>query len=151
MISLEAREAALIAAANERLSREEAGLIRAVLDTTKASRRTRNTFAHHLWGSLSGRADCVILVDPKILIRYTAKIREWDAKGTRPELDRSQVIVWRQSDLDLAADAARIAHDRIVQLSFTFDHPAAEHRRQSLLANDQIARRYSIRLSETAP
>jgi hypothetical protein len=149
MISSEARLAALFAAAKERLTPEDASLIMAVMDTTKASRNTRNAFAHHLWGSLNGRPDCVILAKPKTLIKYSAKMSEWRGDGPRVELDRSEVMVWQQADFDAEVESARIAHDRVVQLSFTFDHPAAERRRQSLLADPHVARRYEIRRNET--
>lgn len=66
-------------------------------------------------------------------------------------LDRSEIMVWQQPDFDREVEAAKVAHDRVVQLSFTFKHHAADRRRASLLADPQIQRRYNHRLAENTP
>lgn len=162
MVSGEARQAALFAAAKERLTPEQAGLIMAVIDSTKASRKARNAFAHHIWGSLNTRPDCVILVHPKTLAKNSAELAEWGLRYPEgiqfpppndaamppapPQLERSEVMVWQQPDFDKEVEAAQIAHNRVVQLSFTFDHPAADRRRRALLADPHIERRYNHHL-----
>lgn len=82
---------------------------------------------------------------------YNARIGEWQRNGARPEIDRSEISVWTQTDFDAEVDAAALAHDRAVQLLFTFDHPAADQRRRALLADPQIERRYNHRLAENTP
>lgn len=164
MVSGEARQAALFAAAKEKRTPEEASLIMAVVDSTKASRKARNAFAHHIWGSLNTRPDCVVLMHPKALAKNSAQWAEWSLRhpegvtfplpdGTPmpefpPALDRSEIMVWRQPDFDTEVQSAVVAHDRIVQLLFSLDHPVADHRRQALLADPQIERRYNLRLAE---
>lgn len=151
MISTEARQAALFSAAKEKLTPEQASLIMAVIDTFKTSKNTRNAFAHHLWGSLNTRPDCVVLAHPKTIARYTAQMTAWSGNGPVPDFDRSEFMVWRQPDFDEAVAAARTAHGRAVELSFTFDHGAADRHRGPLLADPQIQHRYNVRLAENAP
>ena len=167
MISGEARQAALFAAAKERLTPEQSSLIMAVIDTTKTSRNARNAFAHHIWGSINSRPDCVILVHPKTMAKHSAQWAEWSLQHPNgvtfplpdgipmpqfpPPLARSEIMVWRQRDFDTELKAAQRAHDHVVQLLFTFDHPAADQRRAALLADPQIERRYNLRLAENAP
>ena len=149
MISGEARKGALFAAAKVQLSAEQAALVMAVVESTKVSRKTRNEFAHHLWGSLNSRPDCVVLAHPKDLAAYTAKMVALSGtRKERPELDRSQIMVWRQPCFDEAVAAAKTAHQRTVELSFIFDHPAEDRMRQDLLQHPQIARLYAHHLQE---
>jgi hypothetical protein len=153
VISVEAKQAGLFAAAKEHLSPERSSLLMAVVDVSKSSRDTRNAFAHHLWGSLNTRNNCVLLVHPKVIAKFTAESLAWasaGAQGPRPELNRSQVMVWNKQDFKDAAAAAAAAHDRIVRVSFTLEHPAERRMRQSLLADPQIARRYKLRLRENS-
>lgn len=151
MISGEARKTALIAAVNEKLTPEEASLITAVIESNTPSRKTRNMFAYNLWGSLNTRPDCVVLVSPKTLAKTNAAMTTWQGQGPTPELERSEIMVWRQPDFDTALTPARTAHDRVVQLSFMFDHPAADRRRSGLLVDRQIARLYEYYLRENTP
>lgn len=157
MISGDARRAALAAAAKAKLTAEESSLILAVFDATKASRETRNDFAHHLWGILQDRPDCALLMNPKTLARFNAELAAWTDRTGNPEadpvptFDRSEIMVWRQKDFDTALEAARKAHTQTVELLFTFEHPAAGRRRPALLADPQIARLYEHHLRENTP
>ena len=159
MISGDARRAALCAAAKAKLPPEESSLILAVIETTKSSRETRNDFAHHLWGVLETRPDCALLMNPKTLARFNAELAAWGERAGRtdpardpaPTFDRSEIMVWRQKDFDAALTAARKAHRQTVELLFTFEHPAADQRRPSLLADPQIARLYEHHLRESSP
>lgn len=128
-ISADARKSAMIAAVQEKLTLEEASLILSVIEASKPSRDLRNEFAHHVWGSLNTRSDCVLLVNPRTLAKFNAAMTAWRGEGPRPELDRSKVIVWRQKDFDTALKDAHLAHMRTYQLLFTFDHVAADQRR----------------------
>ena len=87
MVSGEAKRDAVLAAARTSLAPEQASLIAAVIESTKPSRKTRNDFAHHLWGALHGRDDCVILVHPKTLAKYTAKMFSWAQRPNDPRPD----------------------------------------------------------------
>jgi hypothetical protein len=165
VVSGEARQAALFAAAKERLTPEQSSLVMGVIDTFKASRATRNSFAHHLWGSIPRRPDCVVLVHPKTFAKATAGFTEWSLKypsgitfpadnppDPPPQLDKSEVMVWQQKDFDHEVMAARVAYDRIVMLGFTVhDSPSADPMRRALLADPQIERRYKLRLLENSP
>lgn len=150
--SIEARRAALFAAAESALSVEDYSLIQAVVESCKTSRDDRNTFAHHLWGNLSDRDDCVILVNPKYAARYFSSVLESVTDRRRrqiPDLDRSKVMVWRLSDFQEAKQRAGLCHDRTMQLPFAIEsHPAAVRRRPALLEDQQIARLYSRYLQQ---
>ena len=65
IISGEARKAALYAAASASLPVEDAALVRADVDFCEASCKQRNAFAHHLWDSVNGRPDLVVIMSPK--------------------------------------------------------------------------------------
>lgn len=152
--SPEIRKAALLSAALSALPKDEYCLINAVIESCRASRNQRNSFVHYLWGEITGRRDCVLLMSPKVAAQHFASVMQSvqsPGLSAVPEIDKSKIMVWNLNDFRAAEDLARVCHDRTVQLSFVINqHPAADHRRQSLLADPQIARLHNLCLCENS-
>ena len=148
------RKAALLSAALSALPKDEYCLIKAVIDSCKASRDQRNDFVHHLWGEITGRRDCVLLMSPKVAAHHFASVMQAvqsPGLSAIPEIDKSKIMVWNLNDFRAAEELARECYDRTGQLSFVINqHPAADHRRQSLLADPQIARLHNLCLCENS-
>ncbi len=155
VLSTKIREAALLAAASSALPKDEFCLIKAVIKSCRASKDERNYFVHYLWGEITGHRDCVLLIDQKIAAHHFASVMQSvqsPGLSAIPEIDKSKIMVWNLNDFRTAEERARVCHDRTVQLSFVINqHPAADHRRQSLLEDPQIARLHNLCLCENSP
>jgi len=143
LTSAEAKKRAILAAAKAACSHDEYALIRATLERFTASRNHRNDFAHHLWGRLNTRDDCVILADPKVVAAYTAATTSWirNRTGTRPDIDRNQVMVWTLRDFEIALEDAREAHGSITRLPLSIGRPPSQNPMQAQLLTDPKIRR----------
>ena len=158
LTSAEAKRAVLLAAANSS-SPDDYPLVQAVFSYVRASRKTRNAFAHHVWLTSPDLPCAMILADPKVLtdpairIRGMAKRGELQPKTTHigkavriempqmPVPDRSKMIVYKEKDLADAAQWAEVCLEAHIRLSkaCSRSYPDAEAR-QTLLNEPQIAR-----------
>lgn len=124
IVSAEARAAAIANAAQAVMSDEDFAMFLKIRDTTKASRKKRNEFAHHIWISSDDLPDALLLVDPKNIASVNAKKKHSDhellnilmyspSKVTVEDLtkglsiDRALVGVYRMGDLEFEVDAAK--------------------------------------------
>jgi hypothetical protein len=109
----EARRAALMAAAEARLSPDEIDLFRAVASVARQTSKRCNEFAHHMWGHSPDLPDALLLVDPIHFIELgvSAAIMprlypEHRLNIDASKLDRSNVQVYRQSDIDESVESS---------------------------------------------
>ena len=65
-----ARREAYLAAAQEALSTEDFNIVRAVMIVIGPSRKRRNMFVHHIWGSAPELPDAILLAPPPVVTRY---------------------------------------------------------------------------------
>ncbi len=127
LASAEARRDALLAAANERLSKDDYNLFRAVLRVVRPSRQRRNDFVHHLWGTSAELPDAMLLAEPKVVIQQPLTRLAIDTRNAiagKPrslnilEVDKAQVFVYREKDLVEDGDIADQAWGYIFDLYF---------------------------------
>jgi hypothetical protein len=121
--SSEAKRDMLYAAADNSLSADAAALIKATVDSCKASRRERNSMAHDIWGRLNTAAAQPICVAAKDFAAHEATSHRI-ATGPSPhnlvQLDRSKIMVWSQQDFIEAANRRPVASkNRTAALSST--------------------------------
>jgi hypothetical protein len=121
LTSSDAKSAALLAAMTAVLDPADVATFVKVREATKASRKRRNEFAHHIWMCSEDLPDALLIIDPKYLSSFSAKrqlaiddLRRLMAKQRVksdevdiPEIDRSKIGVYRDKDLD---DEVRDAH-----------------------------------------
>jgi hypothetical protein len=154
LTSSEARYAAIRAAAESALNDDDWRLFQAVDRAIKPSRKRRNEYAHHVWGISPTIPDALLLVNPRYLAKFNAELdasllkraRQPDLKAplTHPELDFSQIFVYRKRDLERDAKAAIEASNLVLLLRFSITgarllpHPAADRTRLALLSRPAI-------------
>lgn len=112
------QKAALAAAAKEGLPEWQFLLLQAINKITAPARDQRNEFAHHVWGICSTLEDALLLTEAKTVVAYNVAMRQVvnrleDGRGViapKP-IDRSKVMVYRESDIAAAVEGAqRAAH-----------------------------------------
>ena len=101
----ESRRAALEGAAKSALSEADFLLFKAVEKVLAPARRIRNDFAHHIWGASKAVPKALLLIDPKCLRQH--EVENVVGPGWPPQVDRSQVMVWREPDLNEARETIR--------------------------------------------
>ena len=153
LTGVEARRAAISAAAQSTLSADDFNLFTAVMKVIRPSRKRRNDFAHFLWGILPDEPNMLLLLNPKYLAQYDAESRSWSRDfmayptraerseiPPRPEIDLMNVFVYRKQDLLEDVDHATTAHGLVFSLHFALSpgHPAAEHVRTELCSQPQV-------------
>jgi hypothetical protein len=106
----------LLSAAEVALQKDDWVLFQAVIKAISPARRTRNDFAHHVWGSAAQIPDALLLVDPKYLTHYDVEVAVINAEMltsrsivTLPDLDMSLLMVWKRRDLEEARQIAKEA------------------------------------------
>lgn len=119
----EARRAALLGAASVALSVDDALLFQAIMTAIAPARRVRNAFAHHLWGDAPDIQNALLLCDPDEFLRVdvggaaaNAQMAKTGQVAVPPEMDRSKIMVWRQTALKEADRAADDALDTVREL-----------------------------------
>ena len=70
IISEQARDSAMKAAANEKLPAELKDKFEVLMSELKGPRKTRNKIVHGLWAISDHHEDCLILIDTRKMIRY---------------------------------------------------------------------------------
>ncbi len=156
----EAKRAAMNAAALTALSENDYRLYTAVLKATTPSRKQRNKYAHHLWGTANFIPDGLLLIDPQDFARndakYLAEHKEYrdDVDAYRAEQTRStprptppsptsfdytQIFVYRESDLDRDVRDILKAAELVSLMEFALsDHPVAAETRSKLSAEPLV-------------
>lgn len=142
----------LLAAARQSLSVEDYTLIQAIVLSCKTARRQRNIFAHHIYYSIVGRNDCVVMSDPINIVRYSTALEKRSHEifgGERvkppteptPEPDQSKMMVYTIADMQACVAQTKSAHFRIFRIAFAVDgHPSKCHTLPELLAEPQVQR-----------
>jgi hypothetical protein len=123
--SSEARRAALRAAAEVRLSKDDFLLFQAIVKVTTPQRNVRNHFAHHIWGRSPQVKDALLLAKPEfftdLVVAATTNTKDW-GQGIKtfpafPKVDYSKVDVWTEKSLLAANKQADEAQQIIVELT----------------------------------
>lgn len=148
--SSEARRAALKAAAEVRLSKDDFLLFQAVVKVTTPQRNTRNHFAHHIWGRSPQVKNALLLALPEfftdIVLAAKAGTKDW-GQGVRTiptflKVDYSKVEVWTEKALLAANKQADEAQQIIVELTKGInsdDRSSGAQWRKPLLSRPPIA------------
>jgi len=156
----EGRRAAMNAAAQTALSKDDYCLYTAVLKATTPPRNQRNKYAHHLWGTANYIPDGLLLIDPRYAARCDAKFaaelkayREaLAARRTQPPplapmpehpthdfFDYTRILVYRETDIDRDIRDALKAAELISNLTLALsDHPVAAEMRSKLFAEPLV-------------
>lgn len=152
LIGINAQDAALDAAANQVLSRDDMDLLMAVKGLTKRPRDQRNQMAHGLWGWSVDMPEAILLMSPRHLTSFVERIDRYIASHKPPgamplpppEIDRTQIFVYTQADFDALHKQISAAHDAWNNFMWAvfgvwpgLNRTAAEARRQ-LFANPEI-------------
>lgn len=149
--SSEARRAAIKAAAQVRLSKDDFLLFQAVVKVTTPQRNARNQFAHHIWGMAREVKDALLLADPEFFTDMVLDVstrteilpRGIKLHPTFPKLNLSKVDVWTSKALEQANKDADEAQKIIVDLTKVInraeDGKTGDESRRSLLSRPLIA------------
>jgi hypothetical protein len=110
------QKAVLNAAAREALPKWQCLLLQAINKVTASARDQRNYFAHHVWGVCSTLPDALLLTEAKTVVVYNVAMRQVVKRldGGRgiiapKPIDRSKVMVYRESDIATAVEGAERA------------------------------------------
>lgn len=105
----ESRRAALLAAARTKLCADDYLLFKAVMMAVAPARRTRNNFAHWLWGESDEMPNALLLVDPAEHNRVFVSAVETNLKMkltgrflVPDRLDSTKIQVWTKKGLESA-------------------------------------------------
>ena len=141
------RERALIAAAKTALPEWQSVAVEAVCKATAASRNTRNQFAHFITGYSQDIPDALLLVHPREITAVNVSRRQPTqhlSSGGKVvafrEIDRSQVFVWRESDLNTAVAEARLADEMFILLAMSIGYGRNEVARRQLFTMERFQR-----------
>lgn len=160
VVSTNARKEMLLAAAKHALGEESDDylLLTAVFRVTRASRKRRNEFAHHLWGCSDKIPDGLLLLNPSCASEMLAAHAEHWAKAQSvhstgdveiikswhdscPEVHISDdIMVFRESDLEsdfLDAQLAQIFFSKLV-IALKIDDPNRDTMRRELQSQPVI-------------
>jgi hypothetical protein len=154
IISTAAKQGALRGAARAALGDDDLHLLEAVMDTTKAARERRNDFAHHLWGASDLAPDCLLLMNPKHLLRQTAAFAKdgfipFPAFQNEVEKWQHQIMVYDRTALEESVEMLAYASRVTFALSLVLDglhrqkkvpqlRPHFDNMRQQLLSERPI-------------
>jgi hypothetical protein len=154
--SLGVKRIAIKAAAEEALTDpDDRDLFTAVLDECDTACKHRHRFVHWAWARLAtyhGQKPlkALFFIDPKTLLAHEADAQGFlhpnEGRGLFDDIDRSGVLVYRESDLDAAVRETEAAHDhlsavRMLTIKGGQKHSVFEPLRQRLSAAPEIARR----------
>jgi len=158
------QRAIVLAAAGSVLKPRDLSLFTAVVRSTVLSREIRNHFAHHLWGVSAELPDALLLVDPKHRNITLAALEKWrrakqtegrDAGPQPNSVDRSDIYVWREPELEEAHMAALSAASNFTLLTilvardFPTDETGEAIRRQ-LSAIPYVRRQLQLESQQSA-
>lgn len=90
-----AKDAALRSAALAGMSKLEYELLLSQLAAIKTARKTRNKFAHWIWGVCDQVSDGLIAIEPRYMGRHSAEILMGKAYST--SIDLSEIYVFKTS------------------------------------------------------
>lgn len=154
LISVNAQDAALDAVATMVLNRDDLDVFLAIKSISKAPRDQRNMMAHGIWGSCKQVVDGILLLPPRELTRFVERVdcyvdrvnsKAGRAPGDKmPDVDLSQVMVYRLADFRAIQGQIKAAHDswalfRCAALgSWTLTDLAPAEARRRLLAQPEI-------------
>lgn len=116
LISGNAQEQALDAVANLMLDKDHLDLFNAIKSITKRPRDQRNNLAHGSWGYSDEIPDALLWVSPKELVRLNQRTDSYaqniglGSQPDFPQIDRDQVLVYREPDFALIRQQIREAH-----------------------------------------
>jgi hypothetical protein len=89
------KSAALLAIIEDKFIERDKEVFHVVRSWSKTCENKRNHIAHHVWGTITGRTDAVVLVDPMDYFLRTG------------DLALSKVMVWTDNDFADAAQQCR--------------------------------------------
>jgi hypothetical protein len=146
--STSAQRAIFGALAKIKLNTQQHELLELVQRGTAPFRSVRNTFCHHLWGLADDIPGSMLLIDPMAHINLHVSYLE-EAAGvpvSEHRLDRSQILVYSQADLEEVATEARWALMAIINLHSYLGGPPVtvgttdEQMRTAILSSPIVAR-----------
>jgi hypothetical protein len=159
--SSDSRRQMVLAAAAVGLSQLDSIFVQATMAAIKEARETRNSFAHYIWGESNDLPDALLLVDAKQLtgcdVQIAQQVREaFKGAGgiiTPPEIDMSQVMVWKKPDFQRAVrdgrEALRLVYEirtgLLGPVPLELDAPT----RQRLLENPLVRQRVEVLCRES--
>ena len=156
-----ARRDAFLAAAQEALSTEDFNILQAVMTVIAPSRKRRNIFVHHIWGSAPELPDAILLAPPPVVTRYLLEIKiklrdmEPGQDFTPPprSLDFSKILVFKQNDLKEDFKTALECADYAMSLDLMFS-PVSQSRdttRDELLSQPLIQQQFQRFSAQDSP
>lgn len=142
---LEARRVALFAAAEMAVPEWQQIAMRAVWNSTKASRDQRDKFAHHVWGYSRDLPNALLLMRSNVVVdknvSHRQRVEELPSGGgviAPQDYDRSQIFVYRKVDFDRAVKEAECSARLVTLLYFAVGHHRNEQGRRQLLSEPQF-------------
>lgn len=106
-LRMETRGARLsaITALSERLPDEQQKVLKEIIKATKTTQKTRDKIAHWTWGYLPDKEDCILLADPKDLIR------------NEPDISKKDILVYFENDFQFALSSI----NHLIELLIKFE------------------------------
>gem|GEM_PF-5294812 len=155
-----ARMAVLQATAKATLPPPDFLLFDCTVASLNAQRSTRNEFAHHIWGISDQLPNALLLIDPRHLTRHIGEIKGWELRfklqlTALPDLDRSRIFIWSETDLDEQVAVSKASFERAILLSTLvtqrFAGQESDSRRQQLLSDPLVQLRIERATKRSAP
>lgn len=156
LISSSSQDAAFDAAASFVLGNEDKDALAAVRAITRAPRDQRNQMAHGIWGHSPQMQDAILLMPPKLLVNFVersetyieqARAQTLSQSTPTPDLDKSQILVYRHTDFEFIQGQISIAQTAWLNLKVAVFggispfEPSREEARHRLLALPDIRAR----------
>lgn len=148
------RETALRAAAEHSLDKDQLALFIGVLKLIDGSWKTRNKFAHHIWGYCDDLPDALCLTEPLLVAEYRRKLYEWNNANPRPTpapptIDHQYVYAYRKPDFGREIRDSRRAYQLVNLLaSAVGNHFMSAGDKAKLMAMPDVAAAHAKALAD---
>lgn len=123
-------------------------LIQSAIDSCDPSKKTRNMFAHDLWGHLTPADGRLVSMSPAAFAKiYARPLDHRFGAGDQLRNDlSSQALVWEPAEFVLAAREARRCHSLIARFPFLFDHPSKLDMMGRILDDQSVRDRFAKKI-----
>jgi hypothetical protein len=167
--SEKARYAALLSAAKAAIP-HDCELFQAVIGSMKASKRKRNSFAHHIWGHSPDLPKRALLIDPAAVIENKFAWRQAASDGSLlpkttqvgngvmridlgpvPVIDRDRILVYSEGQLQVEADNAMQCDEITKLLSRAISSQYPDNEARQILLREPLIQRELQSLQKRNP
>lgn len=137
-----ARMAALRAVANSSLSADDNLLFLAVMKIVSSARKRRNEFVHGMWATIASLPDALLLVDPKHLANFEARIAEYQVASGAPApiWPEDKLMVFSEGDIRRDLRDARQICSIVGTFKLTFLAPLVSVQVRSKLLEEPLVK-----------